>query len=148
MIKNGLIERFNMVYVYYVVLFVKNFPIHHIYTGMIRKLKNDSYFIGTNPRATVAAHRLLLVKTQNKPQFEAYLQEKKPTKQSIHLILASKGSACKSGELKWFEQVLPTIDVTTIDDSHHSVHNAQLDAFATLLRDIARRAFGASDASD
>ena len=108
---------------------------------MIQEQPDGSFFIGTNPKATMAAHRLLLRETQNKKQFEEFVA----LNANIHVILASKHSACKKGQKKWFETVLPSIGMTTIADSHHSVHNAQVDEFSSVLASIAQKAFEKSN---
>lgn len=126
--------------------------------------ETSTYFIGTNPYVTRAAHKLLLVSKLNKPEFVQFCHQK-PQPTGISLILASTGSACGKGQRKWFEETYPEITTVMIKgklhnililkmqnhltgllfrfflDSHHSVHNAQTTEFAKTLCSIAKRAF-------
>jgi pimeloyl-ACP methyl ester carboxylesterase len=84
------------------------------------------FFVGTNPHVTALAHDRLLL-TDDHDALEALVSGGV----ALHVILASRGSACAASERDFFLRLAKSVQI--VPNSNHSVHAAALVEFLDAL---------------
>jgi pimeloyl-ACP methyl ester carboxylesterase len=87
------------------------------------------FFVGTNPHVTALAHDRLLL-TDDHDALEALVTGGV----ALHVILASRGSACAASERDYFQRIAKSVNV--VPNSNHSVHAAALVEFLDALYSV------------